>query len=132
MLTRSETLHLFGTDYPTPDGTCVRDYIHVEDLARAHVSALDFLSSNKGSLIVNIGTGRGHSVREVVEMAEKVSGLTVPIVETDRRAGDPPSIYADPSLAKSKLAWASELDLESIVRSSYQWYVENPNGYPSN
>lgn len=130
MLTENETLELFGTDYPTPDGTCVRDYIHVEDLARAHVSALDFLSNGRGSLIVNVGTGRGYSVREVINMAEKVSGLTVPIVETQRRVGDPPSIYADPSIAQSELGWNAELDLESIVRSSYQWYVANPDGYP--
>lgn len=132
MLTGNETLKLFGTDYQTPDGTCVRDYIHVEDLARAHVSALDFLSNGKGSLIVNVGTGRGHSVREVIDMAEKVSGMKVPIVETDRRAGDPPSIYADPSFAQSQLMWHAELDLESIVRSSHQWYLANPNGYAPN
>jgi len=132
MLTGSETLNLYGTDYPTPDGTCVRDYIHVEDLARAHVQALDFLDNGNGSLIVNVGTGRGHSVREVINMAEKVSGLKVPILETERRVGDPPSIYADPSFAQSQLTWAAELDLESIVRSSYQWYVANPKGYPSN
>jgi UDP-glucose-4-epimerase GalE len=129
MLTGSETLQLFGTDYPTPDGTCVRDYIHVEDLARAHVRALDFLDSDRGSLTVNVGTGRGHSVREVIDMAEKVSGLKVPITQVGRRPGDPPAIYADPSFAKRQLDWSAELNLEDIVQSSYRWYVANPNGY---
>jgi UDP-glucose 4-epimerase len=131
MLTGSETLQLFGTDYPTPDGTCVRDYIHVEDLARAHVQALDFLDSGRGSLTVNVGTGRGHSVKEVIDMAEKVSGLKVPLVEVARRPGDPPAIYADPSFAKRQLDWSAELNLEDIVKSSYQWYVAHPTGYRS-
>ena len=132
MLTKSEILNLYGTDYPTPDGTCVRDYIHVEDLARAHVQALDYLDHENGSLIVNVGTGRGHSVREVIDMAEKVSGLNVPYVETSRRLGDPPEIYADPRFASEKLGWNSELNLEDIVRSSYNWYLANPMGYSKN
>ena len=132
MLTGSETLQLYGTDYPTPDGTCVRDYIHVEDLARAHVNALEFLEAGKGSLTVNVGTGRGNSVREVINMAEKVSGLKVPYVESPRRPGDPPEIYADPSFAREKLGWSSELNLEDIVTSSYNWYVANPLGYTKN
>ena len=129
MLTGNETLKLFGTDYPTQDGTCVRDYIHVEDLARAHVMALDFLDKDEGSLTVNVGTGHGHSVREVIEMAEKVSGLTVPYEVVGRRLGDPPTIYADPAFAQESLNWKSELDLEEIVRSSFNWYQKNPNGY---
>ena len=129
MLTGSETLQLFGTNYPTPDGTCVRDYIHVEDLARAHVHALDFLDSGRGSLTVNVGTGRGHSVREVIDMAEKVSGLKVPLVEVARRPGDPPAIYADPSYAQQMLDWNAKLNLEDIVKSSYEWYVAHPTGY---
>lgn len=129
MLTGNETLKLFGTDYPTQDGTCVRDYIHVEDLARAHVMALNFLDKDKGSLTVNVGTGHGHSVREVIEMAEKVSGLTVPYEVVGRRLGDPPAIYADPSFARESLNWKSELNLEEIVRSSFNWYVKNPTGY---
>ena len=129
MLTGNETLKLFGTDYPTQDGTCVRDYIHVEDLARAHVMALDFLDKDEGSLTVNVGTGHGHSVREVIEMAEKVSGLTVPYEVVGRRLGDPPTIYADPSFARESLNWKSELNLEEIVRSSFNWYVKNPTGY---
>ena len=129
MITKDETLKLFGTDYPTPDGTCIRDYIHVEDLAHAHVKALDYLDSDLGSLVVNVGTGRGHSVREVIDLAEKISGLKVPIIETERRAGDPPSIYADPEYARRKLNWQAQLNLEDIVRSSYQWYIANPDGY---
>jgi UDP-glucose 4-epimerase len=129
MLTGNETLKLFGTDYPTHDGTCVRDYIHVEDLARAHVMALDFLDKDKGSLIVNVGTGHGHSVREVIDMAEKVSGLNVPYEVVGRRLGDPPMIYADPTFAQESLNWKSKLGLEEIVRSSFNWYQKNPSGY---
>ena len=131
MLTQSESLKLFGTDYPTPDGTCVRDYIHVEDLARAHVAALDHLEKGRGSLAVNVGTGRGHSVREVIKMAEDVSGLTVPVVEVDRRPGDPPEIFADPRMARDVLNWKADLGLREIVSSSYNWYVANPHGYRS-
>jgi UDP-glucose-4-epimerase GalE len=129
MLTGNETLKLFGTDYPTRDGTCVRDYIHVEDLARAHVMALNFLDEDKGSLIVNVGTGHGHSVREVIDMAEKVSGLNVPYEVVGRRLGDPPMIYADPTFAQESLNWKSQLGLEEIVRSSFDWYQKNPSGY---
>lgn len=129
MLTGSEVLNLYGTDYPTPDGTCVRDYIHVEDLARAHVLALDYMTAGKGSLVVNVGTGRGNSVREVINMAESVSGLKVPYVEVGRRPGDPAEIYADPSFARDKLGWSATLGLDEIIRSSYNWYVRNPSGY---
>ena len=129
MLTGNETLKLFGTDYPTHDGTCVRDYIHVEDLARAHVMALNFLDEDKGSLIVNVGTGHGHSVREVIDMAKKVSGLNVPYEVVGRRLGDPPMIYADPAFAQESLNWKSQLGLEEIVRSSFDWYQKNPSGY---
>lgn len=129
MLTQSETLSLFGTDYPTPDGTCVRDYIHVEDLARAHVAALNHLQNGRGSIAVNIGTGSGHSVREVIRMAEEVSGLTVPVVEVARRPGDPPAIFADPRMAHQVLGWEAKLSLRDIVSSSYNWYVANPHGY---
>ena len=129
MLTGNETLKLFGTDYPTHDGTCVRDYIHVEDLARAHVMALNFLDEDKGSLIVNVGTGHGHSVREVIDMAKKVSGLNVPYEVVGRRLGDPPMIYADPTFAQESLNWKSKLGLEEIVRSSFNWYQKNPSGY---
>ncbi len=132
MLTRNETLKLFGTDYPTRDGTCVRDYIHVEDLARAHVLALDFLEQRNNSLIANVGTGHGHSVREVIQMAEKVSGLSVPYEEVGRRPGDPPTIFADPSFALESLNWRSKFSLEDIVRSSYNWYQKNPTGYRKN
>ena len=129
MLTGSEVLNLYGTDYPTPDGTCVRDYIHVEDLARAHVLALDYMTAGKGSLVVNVGTGRGNSVREVINMAESVSGLKVPYVEVSRRPGDPAEIYADPSFARDKLGWSATLGLDEIIRSSYNWYVRYPSGY---
>ena len=129
MITRNEILKLFGTDYPTPDGTCIRDYIHVEDLPRAHVRALEYLDSNLGSLVVNVGAGNDHSVREVIKLAEKISGLTVPIIESERRPGDPASIFADPAYELEKLNWRPQLSLEDIVSSSYDWYRANPEGY---
>lgn len=129
MLTGVETLKLYGTDYPTPDGTCIRDYIHVEDLARAHVLALEYLEAGRGSLIVNVGTGHGNSVKEVIDMAETVSGLKVPYIEVGRRSGDPAEIYADPTFARDTLGWSAEFGLKEIVMSSYNWYVKNPDGY---
>jgi len=129
VLTGNETLRLFGTDYPTPDGTCIRDYIHVEDLARAHVLALDHLEGENGNLIVNVGTGVGHSVREVINLTESVSGMKVPFIEVGRRPGDPAEIYADPTYAQEALGWKASLSLRDIVSSSYNWYVKNPNGY---
>jgi UDP-glucose 4-epimerase len=91
--------------------------------------ALNFLDEDKGSLIVNVGTGHGHSVREVIDMAEKVSGLNVPYEVVGRRLGDPPMIYADPTFAQKSLNWKSQLGLEEIVRSSFDWYQKNPSGY---
>jgi UDP-glucose-4-epimerase GalE len=129
LLTGGEPLRLFGTDYPTPDGTCVRDYIHVEDLVDAHLRALDFLSNGNRTTSINVGTGRGSSVREVIAMVEEVSGLTVPVVETGRRPGDPPAVYADPSLAKILLGWEARQGLREIVESSYRWHVKFPSGY---
>lgn len=131
LLTGGEPLSLFGTDYPTPDGTCIRDYIHVEDLADAHLRALDYLSIGNGSTAINVGTGSGSSVREVIAMVEEVSGLKVPVIETDRRPGDPPAVYADASLAKELLGWRARQGLREIVSSSYRWYLKNPYGYCS-
>lgn len=113
---------LFGTDYPTPDGTCIRDYIHVEDLAEAHALALDFLTKNKESLRVNLGTGQGVSVQEIINAVEEVTGLKVPLRYADRRPGDPPQLVADPSLAAEKLGWkAKKLNISETVDSAWQW-----------
>lgn len=115
-------LNIFGTDYDTPDGTCIRDYIHVDDLIDAHVLALDHLSSGGGSSTFNCGYGRGYSVREVVETARKVTGIDFPAKETGRRAGDPPSLVADSSKIREELDWKpSHDDLEYIIKTSWDW-----------
>ena len=115
-------LEIYGTDYATPDGTAVRDYIHVQDLADAHVAALDKLRSGTTSLFVNLGTGRGHTVREVIAAVEKVSGKKVPVRETGRRAGDPPALVADARLAAEVLGWKARIpNIETIVEHAWRW-----------
>jgi UDP-glucose 4-epimerase len=115
-------LNIFGTDYETPDGTCIRDYIHVDDLIDAHVLALDYLASGNDSGIFNCGYGRGYSVREVVETARKVTGIDFPVRETWRRAGDPPSLVADSSRLKKELGWKPSHDnLEYIIKTAWDW-----------
>jgi len=115
-------LEIFGTDYPTPDGTAVRDYIHVQDLADAHVAALAKLGDGASRLFVNLGTGRGHSVREVIAAVEKVSGMKVAARESGRRAGDPPELVADARLAAEVLGWQARLPaIETIVAHAWRW-----------
>jgi UDP-glucose 4-epimerase len=120
---RRPDVQIFGTDYPTPDGTCLRDYIHVSDLARSHVVGLQALFAGRvPSQAVNVGTGRGHSVREVIETARRVTGRDFTVRETDRRAGDPPVLVAAVDRAEKVLGWrAVESDLEYIVRSAWKW-----------
>ena len=115
-------LEIYGTDYPTPDGTAIRDYIHVQDLADAHVAALEKLRGGASRLFVNLGTGRGHSVREVIAAVEKVSGKKVPARESGRRAGDPPALVADPRLAADVLGWQARIPgIETIVEHAWRW-----------
>jgi UDP-glucose-4-epimerase GalE len=115
-------VEVFGTDYPTPDGTCIRDYIHVEDLAEAHVLALDSLAKQECSLRVNLGTGRGVSVQEIINAVEEVTGMKVPLQYASRRPGDPAQLVADPTLAETALGWkAKKLDIRETVRSSWSW-----------
>jgi UDP-glucose 4-epimerase len=114
-------MELFGTDYPTPDGTCVRDYIHVNDLADAHVAALELLASGANSMAVNLGTGRGYSVKEILNKIEEVSGLKVPVKIAGRRAGDPPELVADPSLAEKVLGWKAKRGLDEIAATAWEW-----------
>lgn len=115
-------LEVFGTDYPTPDGTCIRDYIHVTDLARAHIAALEHLRGGGGSLTLNCGYGRGYSVKEVVEVVKKVSGVDFPVKLSGRRAGDPASLVAKADRIRSELGWTPEHDdLEEIVRQALTW-----------
>jgi UDP-glucose 4-epimerase len=117
-----EKLSVFGTDYPTPDGTCIRDYIHVNDLARAHLSALAYLDRNKKSEIMNCGYGHGFSVREVVEVVRKVTGIGFPVDYVGRRAGDPPALVADSTKLRQMTGWQPRHDdLEFIVRTAWEW-----------
>ena len=125
-LGKRERLHIYGTDYPTPDGTGVRDYIHVSDLAAAHVLALKHLEAGGASITLNCGYGHGYSVREVVQAVERVHGGPIPVTETGRRPGDPPHLVADGSSARETLGWRPRYDdLEFIVRTSYDW-EKNP------
>ncbi len=114
-------LELFGADYPTPDGTCVRDYIHVNDLAEAHGLALQHLGSGKDSIALNLGTGKGYSVKEVLKKVEEVTGRPVPARVVARRPGDPPSLVADPGRAEKVLQWKAKRSLDDIVRTAWNW-----------
>jgi len=128
-LGRAQQVNIFGTDYPTPDGTCVRDYIHVGDLARAHLLALDALDQSS-PLIYNLGNGQGFSVREVVEVARKVTGHPIPVIESPRRAGDPAVLIASSEKIRRELGWQPRFpDLKSIVESAWQWHRAHPDGY---
>jgi UDP-glucose-4-epimerase GalE len=119
-------LDVYGTDYPTPDGTAIRDYIHVQDLADAHLRAFEHLGAGKQSAALNLGTGHGHSVREVVRVAEAVGGRPVRCRDTARRPGDPPALVADPSLAAELLGWRARMsDLETIVRTALAWHTSS-------
>lgn len=126
-----EKLSVFGGDWPTIDGTGVRDYIHVMDLARAHADALDYLAHEDRNLTVNLGTGRGVSVLELVRGFEKASGRSIPYQIVDRREGDVAEVYADPSLAQRLLGWRAELDVDAMCRDAWRWQSLNPQGYAS-
>jgi UDP-arabinose 4-epimerase len=119
-------ISIYGTDYPTPDGTCVRDYIHVDDLAQAHLLALDRIRATNASCEYNLGTGVGASVREVIKTVEQVTGLPVPIQESPRRPGDPAELIADPSNAMAELGWRPiRSDLHTIIHSANRWYIKH-------
>jgi len=117
-----DKLEIFGTDYDTPDGTCIRDYIHVNDLIDAHVNALDYLYKSRKSNIFNLGYGHGYSVKEVVDAAKSVTGIDFPVIETGRRAGDPPALTADSAKAKKELSWKPKNDdLKFIIQTAWNW-----------
>ena len=126
---RLDKLHVYGDDYATPDGTGVRDYIHVVDLAKGHVKALKAIEDNCGVAIYNLGTGRGYSVLEVVHAFEQVSGVTIPYVVEERRPGDIAVCYSDPGKAKRELNWKAERDIYDMCRDSWNWQKKNPEGY---
>ena len=126
-----ECLGVFGDDYDTPDGTGVRDYIHVVDLAKGHVKALKKIEDKSGVNIYNLGTGNGYSVLNVVKAYEKACGKTIPYEIKPRRAGDIATCYADPSKAKAELGWEAEFGIDRMCEDSWRWQSANPDGYRS-
>lgn len=128
-LGQRDTINIFGTDYPTPDGTCIRDYVHVMDLADAHIRALVALEDGR-SRVYNLGSGNGYSVREVIEVARQVTGHAIPTVEAERRAGDVPVLVADSLRIKQELGWEPAYDdLTQIIKTAWQWHQSHPQGY---
>jgi UDP-glucose 4-epimerase len=127
-LGRRPPITVFGSDYDTPDGTCIRDYVHVSDLATAHSAVLDLLETRSATF--NLGSGHGHSVREVIAAVERVSGRAVPLVEGGRRAGDPPALVASAAALQRDTGWAPRFtDLDEIVATAYRWRLDHPEGY---
>jgi UDP-glucose 4-epimerase len=124
-----EFLSIFGQDYPTPDGTGVRDYIHVVDLAQGHLAALNYLQNQQASITVNLGTGRGVSVKELAETFARVTGVPVPYRFVDRRPGDVAACYADTRLAKEALGWQAQLGVDRMCQDAWRWQSNNPQGY---
>jgi UDP-glucose-4-epimerase GalE len=128
--TGGASLQVFGDDYPTPDGTCLRDYVHVTDLADAHVRALEAIAGTGTSSAYNLGTGRPHSVREVIDTVSRVTGRQVPWTLAERRAGDPAVLFAAADKARTELHWKPRFpELEAIVRTAWAWHHAHPNGY---
>jgi len=124
-----EFLSIFGRDYPTPDGTGVRDYIHVVDLAQGHLAALNYLQQRQTSITVNLGTGRGVSVQELADTFARVTGVPVPYRFVDRRPGDVAACYADTTLARKALGWQAQLGVERMCQDAWRWQSQNPKGY---
>lgn len=126
---KRDHLNVFGNDYPTPDGTGIRDYIHVVDLAKGHVAALTYADNNKGIEVFNLGTGTGYSVLDMVNAFESANGIKIPYEIAPRRAGDVAECYADPKKAREVLGWTAEKTLEDMCRDTWRWQSNNPNGY---
>jgi len=124
-----EEIFIYGTDYPTPDGTCIRDYIHITDLISAHLLALDALEE-RDKLVYCLGNGAGYSVREVIETARQVTGHPIPAKETPRRPGDAPRLVASSELIRKELGWQPQIpDLKDIIASAWEWHQSHPTGY---
>lgn len=131
LLGHGPAVQVFGNDFPTPDGTGVRDYIHVEDLAMAHVAALDHLANGGKNLTCNVGTGFGTSVMQIIEATQRVSGKKVPYEIAQRRLGDPAICYADANLINKKLSWSPTKSLDDIIATAYAWHLSHPQGHDS-
>ena len=128
-LGRLKELHVFGNDYPTPDGTGVRDYIHVVDLAEGHVAAIEYARDHTGCEAFNLGTGEGYSVLDIVHAFERVNHIKVPYEIAPRRAGDPPTVYAKVGKAETMLHWKARRTLDQMCADSWRWQTQNPHGY---
>jgi UDP-glucose 4-epimerase len=129
-LGQRDAIYIFGTDYRTPDGTCIRDYVHIEDLATAHVLALEALSDARSRMIYNLGNGHGYSVREVIDAAREVTGIDFPAVETDRRPGDADILIASSERISRDLGWEPRIpDLKTIITSAWKWHTTHPRGF---
>ena len=126
---RREYLSVFGNDYDTPDGTGVRDFIHVVDLARGHVAAIEYMKNHKGENVFNLGTGTGYSVLDIVKAFERVTGQKIPYVIAPRRPGDLGRFYADPEKSTEELGWKAQFTLDDMCRDAWAWQSKNPNGY---
>lgn len=123
-------IKIFGTDYDTPDGSCIRDYIHVSDLAQAHILAVEYLMNGGKSDVFNLGNGTGYSVREVIEAAKNVTGLTIPTIEAQRRHGDPARLVASSEKARNILGWTPIYNnIEEIISTAWEWHKHHPNGF---
>lgn len=130
-LGKGGAVHVFGTDYPTPDGTAIRDYIHVLDLADAHLRALEYLSGDNPSQVLNVGTGTGASVREVIAETQRVSGQSVPYVDAPRRPGDAAAVWAESRAAERILGWRPKYALPQIIDTAWRWHSTHPSGFPA-
>ena len=128
-LAQRENVVIYGTDYPTPDGTCIRDYVHVDDLAAAHVTVMNALKAGD-QRAYNVGIGTGYSVRQVIDACQRVTGIEFPVREGERRPGDPPVLYNDPTKIQVELGWAAkQTDLDAIIQTAWQWKRTHPHGY---
>ena len=126
---RRDHLNIFGNDYDTPDGTGVRDYIHVVDLARGHVAAIDYMQKHRGENVFNLGTGTGYSVLDMVHAFERVTGVKIPYEIVDRRPGDLATVYSSPDKSAQLLGWKAEYNLDDMCRDTWAWQSKNPMGY---
>ena len=124
-----KTLKVFGSDYPTPDGTAMRDYVHVMDVAKGHIAALNKINQSPGIITVNLGTGTAFSVFQVIRAFEKVNDVKINYEIVDRRPGDVPSLYADISFAKEKLEWKAQFGIDDMCRDSWNFQTKNPSGF---